>query len=242
MKMPARVNEKNSEFPACMARKARILLVDDHPIFRRGLAALLEPECDMVVCAEAVSARDALIAVKEAKPDLAIIDVSLSGSHGIDLIKDLKVYHPDLLVIILSMHDEMLYAESALRAGAKGYITKSAPPEYLLAAIRAVLRGRLAFSQQVTERMLQGSMHNPTNAIRLPLDRLSDRERQILELIGQGITTSQIAQTLHISVKTVQSHRENLKAKLEVDNGLGLTRFAVHWLESEKRVHLPRVE
>lgn len=222
-----------------MAKKARVLLVDDHPVFRRGLASLLDPERDMVVCGEAGNAREALQAVDALKPDLAVVDVSLPGSHGIDLIKDIKAHHPDLPVIILSMHDEMLYAESALRAGAKGYVMKSETLEYLFAAIRSVIRGGLAYSQQVTERMLQGSMHNPGTPIRLPLDRLSDRERQILEMIGQGIPTSMIAQMLHISIKTVQSHRENLKEKLEVDTGLGLTRFAVHWLESDGRIQAP---
>jgi DNA-binding NarL/FixJ family response regulator len=216
-------------------QKKRLLLVDDHPIFRQGLATVLEPEQDLMVCGQAVNARDALKAVAASKPDLALVDVSLENSHGIELLKDLKAYHPNLPVIILSMHDEMLYAESALRAGAKGYVMKREPPEKLLEAIRKVLRGGLAFSDQIAARLLQVAASGSSGRAALPTDRLSDRERQILELIGQGIATRKIAESLHISIKTVQTHRENLKLKLELADGLSLIRFAVHWLESEEQ-------
>ena len=228
-------HEDTPSSPSATGGKSRVLLVDDHPIFRRGLAALLAPEPDLAVCAQAVSAREAMAAVAASHPDLAVVDVSLEGSHGIDLVKDLRVQHPDLPVIVLSMHDEMLYAESALRAGAKGYVMKRAPAEQLLQALRKVLRGGLAFSDEVTTRMLQRTARRPDARNSLPTERLSDRERQVLELIGQGVATRKIAETLHISIKTVQTHRENLKVKLELADSLSLTRFAVHWVESEPR-------
>lgn len=219
---------------AAAPRKTRVLLVDDHPIFRQGLAALLKPEPDLTVCGHAVNAREALVAVATTKPDLALVDLSLAESDGIDLLKDLKAYHPRLPVIMLSMHDEMLYAESALRAGARGYVMKREPPQVLLQAIRKVLRGGMAFSDEATARMLHGVSRSPRGRAELPSDQLSDRQRQILEMIGQGMATRTIAEKLHISIKTVQSHRENLKVKLNLADGLSLTRFAVQWFESEE--------
>jgi DNA-binding NarL/FixJ family response regulator len=216
------------------ARKTRVLLVDDHPLFLQGVTAVLTPQLDLTVCGQASNARDALRAVATLKPDLVLADVSLDGSHGIDLLKDLTAYHPGLRVIMLSMHDETLYAESAFRAGARGYVMKRLPSEHLLEAIRKVLRGGLAFSEVVTARMLNAASGR-SDEPRLPTDRLSDRERQILEMIGQGMATRKIAETLHISIKTVQAHRENMKVKLELEDGLGLARFAVHWVESEQR-------
>ncbi len=217
------------------ARKARLLLVDDHPIFLQGVTAVLEPQPDLSVCGHATNTRDALRSVESLKPDLMLLDVSLDGSHGIDLLKDLKVYHPDLPVIVLSMHDETLYAESALRAGAKGYVMKRQPSQHLLEAIRKVLRGGMAFSEEITARMLNGASGRADGRNPLPTDRLSDRERQILELIGQGLSTRKISEALHISIKTVQAHRENLKVKLEMLDGLALNRFAVHWVETDRR-------
>jgi len=215
-------------------RKARVLLVDDHPIVREGLARVIDQEPDLTVCGTAVDARQALAAVESSAPDVAIIDVSLNGSHGIELVKDLKARHPGLHVLMLSMHDESLYAERALRAGAKGYVMKREPPQRLLQAIRGVVAGGLYFSEAVTASVLEHVAGTRRGSSALPMDKLSDRELQILELIGQGRTTRQIAEELHVSVKTVQAHREHLKEKLQLDSATTLARFAVNWVESER--------
>jgi DNA-binding NarL/FixJ family response regulator len=213
--------------------RARVLLVDDHPIVREGLARVIDQEADLVVCGTAVNSHEALQAVVASSPDIAVIDVSLDGSHGIDLVKDLKIRHPDLAVVMLSMHDETLYAERALRAGAKGYVMKREPPQKLLQALRKVLKGGLFFSEEVTARMLERVSRAQSKDVPLPMERLSDRELEVLERIGSGRTTRQIADELHVSMKTVQAHREHLKEKLELPDATSLARFAVHWVESE---------
>ena len=215
-------------------RKARVLLVDDHPIVREGLARVIDGEADLAVCGTAVNARQALAAVEATAPDIAIVDVSLDGSHGIELVRELKARHPGLNVLMLSMHDESLYAERALRAGAKGYLMKREPPQKLLQAIRGVAAGGLCFSDAVTASVLEHVAGTRRGAALLPMDKLSDRELQILELIGLGRTTRQIAEELHVSVKTVQAHREHLKEKLQLDGATALARFAVNWVESER--------
>jgi len=215
-------------------RKSRVLLVDDHPIVREGLARVIDGEADLAVCGTAVNARQALAAVEATAPDIAIVDVSLDGSHGIELVRELKARHPGLNVLMLSMHDESLYAERALRAGAKGYLMKREPPQKLLQAIRGVVAGGLCFSEAVTASVLEHVAGTKRGAALLPMDKLSDRELQILELIGLGRTTRQIAEELHVSVKTVQAHREHLKEKLQLDGATALARFAVNWVESER--------
>jgi DNA-binding NarL/FixJ family response regulator len=215
--------------------RARVLLVDDHPIVREGLAGVIAQEADLVVCAAVASGPEALTAVGASQPDIAIVDVSLDGSHGIELAKELKTRHPTLPILMLSMHDEALYAERALRAGAKGYVMKREPPQKLLQAVRKVLRGGLSFSEAVTARMLERVSRSGAAEVPLPMERLSDRELQVLELIGEGRTTRQIADELHVSMKTVQAHREHLKEKLELPNAASLARFAVQWLEAEGR-------
>jgi len=219
------------------SRKSRVLLVDDHPIVREGLARVIDQEPDLAVCGTAVNARQALDAIEAAAPDIAIVDVSLDGSHGIELVKELKTRHPGLHVLMLSMHDESLYAERALRAGAKGYVMKREPPQKLLAAIRGVVAGRLYFSEAVTASVLEHVAGTKRGAALLPMDKLSDRELQVLELIGRGRTTRQIAEELHVSVKTIQAHREHLKEKLQLDGATALARFAVSWVESERGTH-----
>jgi DNA-binding NarL/FixJ family response regulator len=221
------------------AERARVLLVDDHPIVREGLTRVIDQEADLVVCATAVSSRDALQAVETSRPDVAVVDVSLDGSHGIDLVKELRERHPQLGVLMLSMHDETLYAERALRAGARGYVMKREPPQQVVQALRKVLRGGLYFSEAVTMRMLEGASRGASKAVALPIDRLSDRELEILELIGQGRKTRQIADALHVSMKTVQAHREHLKEKLELPDATSLARFAVQWVESGRETGAP---
>jgi DNA-binding NarL/FixJ family response regulator len=217
---------------ATPSTKLRVLLVDDHPILVEGLTASINSQPDLAVCGSAASAREALQAVASLKPNLAIVDISLEDSHGIDLAKDLAVRHPSLPVLVLSTHDETLYAERALRAGAKGYIMKREPMRKLLEAIRQVAQGGLYFSQATTARIMNRFSASRAGEPTLPMDRLSDRELEILELTGQGRKTREIAGTMHISIKTVQAHREHIKQKLELSDGLSLTRFAVNWVES----------
>ncbi len=213
-------------------RRAQVLLVDDHPIVREGLTRVIDQEPDLAVSGTAVNARQAIDAIAASRPDIAVVDVSLAGSHGIDLVKELRVRHPEVPVMMLSMHDESLYAERALRAGAKGYIMKREPPQRLLHAIRKVLAGGMYFSEAVTDRLLQSASSNQRGDAQLPMERLSDRELEVLELIGLGRTTRSIAEQLHLSAKTVQAHRAHLKEKLNLTDAASLVRFAIHWVES----------
>jgi DNA-binding NarL/FixJ family response regulator len=210
--------------------KARVLLVDDHPIVREGLRRVIDAESDLTVCGEAVSRRQGLDAVEKLKPDIAVVDVSLEGSHGLELVKDLRVRHPQLPVLMLSMHDEALYAERALKAGAKGYLMKREPPEKLLRALRRALQGELAFSEAFTAQVLSRTSDGERRP-ETPTERLSDRELEVLEMLGKGLKTRQIAEQLYLSVKTIQAYREHLKAKLDLPDGASLMRFAVQWVE-----------
>jgi DNA-binding NarL/FixJ family response regulator len=213
--------------------KIRVLLVDDHPLVREGLAVTINQESDMAVCAHAASASEALQAAAATHPDVAVVDLTLEGAHGIDLLKDLSVQYPAIRVLVLSMHDEMLYAERAARTGARGYVMKKAPPENLVEAIRKVARGSLCFSDAILLRMHREMSGSPRPPDPSPVARLSDRELAVFELLGRGVKTRQIAEDLHISVKTVQAHCEHIKAKLELPDFTSLTRFAVHWLATE---------
>ncbi|MCL5096289.1 MAG: response regulator transcription factor [Candidatus Omnitrophica bacterium] len=217
-----------------MKKQAGILLVDDHAILREGLARLIDQESDMHVCGQAGDSHEALRLLEELKPDLAIVDISLGGSHGLELIKDIKARWPRLPVLVLSMHDEALFAERALRAGARGYIMKQVPSVELLASLRRVLRGKYYLSETMTRQLLGQFADGQHAKGTSPLARLSNREFEVLELIGRGNRTRQIAQQIHVSVKTVQSHREHIKEKLRLQDAVSLVRFAVQWVESQK--------
>jgi DNA-binding NarL/FixJ family response regulator len=219
------------------AHRARILLVDDHPIVRQGLALTLREEADLCVCGQVASAREALDAVPKLHPHIALVDLGLEGSHGIDLIKDLRLQFPDVRVLVLSMHDEKLYAERALRAGAHGYIMKKESPDRVVGAIRKVLQGGIYFSDAITTHLLE--MRKPGKRLHedLPLESLTDRELEILELVGNGLKTQRIAEVLGVSMKTVQAHRENIKVKLGFTDANSLTCFASRWAESERGIH-----
>jgi DNA-binding NarL/FixJ family response regulator len=218
-----------------LRRKAQVLLVDDHPVVREGLTRVIEQQADLTVSATAASVREALDAVSASLPDVVVVDVSLDGSQGIDLVKELRARHPKIPVLMLSMHDETLYAERALRAGAKGYLMKREPPQKVVQAIRKVLSGGLSFSETVTAWMLESFSGSKARQEPLPMERLSDREIEVLHLIGQGRTTRQIAEALHLSMKTVQAHREHIKEKLQLPDATSLLRFAVHWVDSDRR-------
>jgi DNA-binding NarL/FixJ family response regulator len=208
----------------------RILIVDDHPLLRQGLIGLISTQPDFEVCGEANGVAEARQLVETTQPDVAIIDLSLKDGNGIELIKDLKDRFPDLKSLVVSMHDELLFAERALRAGAVGYVSKQEAIRTIVQAVRTVLSGKLYLSQVMTERMVQMAVGSKANAARSPLERLTDREIEIFEMIGQGLTSRQIARQLELSPKTVETHREHIKEKLELKNATELTKHAVQWV------------
>jgi DNA-binding NarL/FixJ family response regulator len=205
----------------------QVLVVDDHPIVRQGLMHLLANEPDMEVCGGAASADEAIEEVKTKHPDLVIIDISLKDSHGLDLIARVKELDHYVRMLVWSMYDEKVYAERALRAGAMGYVNKQAPTDEVIKAIRRVLAGEAYVSDGLTAFFMarQGKKQPPENYVAV----LSNRELQVFELIGQGITTRQIARQLDVRPKTVEAHRENIKRKLHLNNSAELTRSAVLW-------------
>src|SRR4051812_15221957 len=200
--------------PAHAGNKTRVVLVDDHPVVRQGLARLINDEADLTVCAEADGAAAALEVIQQLKPDLVVVDISMGGTDGIELIKDLRVRFPGLPALVLSMHDESLYAERVLRAGAKGYVMKQEAPEKVMTAIRRVLAGEVYVSEKIAGRLLKAMSGTKGPASESPLDRLSDRELQVFRLIGSGLSVREIADKLFLSVKTIETHREHIKEKL----------------------------
>ena len=208
----------------------RVLVVDDHPIVREGYSRLISAEPDLEVCGEASDASEALQLIESQSPDVAIVDISLRSGTGIDLCKQIRERDSHVRVLICSIHDESLYADRALRAGAMGYVSKEQPAAEVLEAIRRVAEGRIALSPQMTERMLSRAVGAEQPVEQSPIERLSDRELEVFELIGTGLTTHQIANKLQLSPKTVESYRENLKKKLELRSGTELTRHAVQWV------------
>jgi DNA-binding NarL/FixJ family response regulator len=206
------------------------MIVDDHPITRRGLAALISPELDMEVCAEAADAQEALERLEGIEPDLIVIDISLGkGIGGVELVKEIKSRYEKTRMLVWSMHDEKLFAERCLNAGALGYISKDAAPRDFLAAIRRVLQDKIYVSEQMSDLLLHRMLHGDEKLDKPSVESLSDRELQIFELIGKGMTTKQIAQSLHLSVKTIETYRENIKVKLNLKNSAELVRHAVQW-------------
>ena len=218
--------------PAAPARK-RILLVDDHPFMRAGLAQLIDRQPDLAVCGEAGNPTEAFQQVAKAKPDLVLTDLTMPGRSGLEFIKDLLATEPGLAVLIISMHDEAVYAERALRAGARGYIMKEAGGENLLAAIRQVLRGDVYVSPKMSAKILSGLSGARPRGSSSPIEKLSDREFEVFQLIGQGKSTRDIAEQLHLSPKTVDVHRANIKEKLELRDATALIRHAVRWVETQ---------
>ncbi len=212
-----------------LARR-RILVVDDHPILREGLLQSINRERDLMVCGEAENAHQALGAISKLKPDLVLVDIGLPGKSGFELVKDVRTVHPEVPVLVLSMHDESLYAERVLRAGARGYIMKHERPAKLIEAIRSVLSGKAYVSEKMASRILDVFSGRRPKGSSVPLERLTDREFEILELIGRGKSSHEIAKALHLSVKTVDTHRTHLKGKLNLKSALQLTHYAVCWV------------
>ena len=212
--------------PIQPARK-RVFVVDDHPVVRRGLVQTINNEQDLIVCGQGEDTYAAARAIREAKPDVAVVDISLKDGDGIELVKELKRQGLGTPVLILSMHDEMLYAERALRAGARGYIMKQEAPETLIAAIRKVLGGETYVSRSVGGRLLRRVAGGRTSEAVSPMERLTDRELEVFRMIGAGQTVKEIADKLCLSAKTVEAHREHIKEKLDLRTSAELLRFAV---------------
>lgn len=209
----------------------KLVIVDDHPIVRRGLVELISQESDLVVCAQAGAYQEALDALKAHKPDLLIVDVALDGASGIDLVREVRTLYPELAVLVLSMYEETLYAERALRAGAYGYVIKVEAADTLLKAIRRILQGEIFVSEKMAGRLIQGLLANMGESTwHQGMGSLSSREQEVFEMIGRGLTTRGIADKLRISTKTIETHRSHIKNKLHLKNASELTHCAVNWV------------
>ncbi len=229
MKSVIATKEKQKAGPPTIKR---IVIIDDHPLFRKGLEQLINSTNDgFAICGEAGDAAEGMVRIRQLKPDLAIVDLSLPGANGIELIKNIRAEFHKLPVLILSMHDESLYALRALRAGAQGYVMKQEALENVIGAIREVLGGRPYLSSQMSAKLITNFASGSAQAN--PTDKLSDRELEILELIGKGRDVHEISDALHISRKTVETHRAHIKEKLSLKNAREVNRFAAQWVEGQ---------
>lgn len=222
------------ELPEPIAKKKRILIVDDHPVFVRGISQLIEGEPSLQICGYAVSAPQALTQIEKLEPDLLLVDITIHGTNGIELMKSIKNIRPNLPALFLSMHDEGIYAERALRAGAKGYVMKSAPLEKVLEAIYRVMDGGVYLSDTISEHLLNTFLNGRSEkGGSTAISRLSDREMEVFRALGEGRSTREIADALHLSVKTVETHRAHIKDKLKIGTATDLIRAATEWVKSE---------
>jgi DNA-binding NarL/FixJ family response regulator len=214
---------------AKLPEKNRLIIVDDHPLFREGLRQMINRHKDLEVCGEAADAAEALKLVAELKPDLVLVDISLAGTNGIDLIKSLKAKYDDLPILVVSMHDESLYAERALRAGALGYIMKQEPAQVVRGAIMKVLGGDIFLSERMSTSMLAKLMRGKTEPPVSPIENLSDRELEVFQMLGQGKGTRQIAEELDLTIPTINSFRARIKEKLQLKNSTEMMLHAIQW-------------
>lgn len=215
-------------------KKTRIIIVDDHPIVRQGLENLINRQKDLIVCKQAEDAKQAMKAIGKLNPDIVIVDISLKEKNGLELIKDIKVQYPDLPILALSMHDESLYAERVIRAGAKGYIMKQQATENINQAIRKIMKGQMYVSDEITAKMMYKIMgRRKDKAKASTTEILSDRELEVFLLIGGGHGTRQIANRLHLSVKTIETYRAHIKEKLSLDNATTLLQYAIQWANTK---------
>src|SRR3954465_10867809 len=214
--------------------RTRILLVDDHAVVRFGIAQLINRESDMMVCGEEEDASKALSAITRLKPDLVIADISLKDSSGLELMRNVKAQYPGMPVLVVSAHDESIYAEIAFRAGALGYLMKEEALDKIVMAIRRVLSGAIYVSDSLAAKMLQQQIRGQTNINESPVKSLSDRELEVFQLIGQWKTTREIAEELHLSIKTIEYYREQIKRKLDLKSAGDLTHYATSWVQRER--------
>ena len=219
---------------ASLIAKHRVFLVDDHPLVREWLTNLINQQGDLTVCGECESAPQAFQAIGEIRPDIAIVDISLKDSSGVELIKNLKQAHPEIAVLVLSMHEESLYAERALRAGARGYVMKRETTRKVVEAIRTVLAGRIFVSEAIKDALASRVAKGSDATTRSPVELLSDRELEVFQMLGQGQGTRQIAENMRVSVKTVQAYCARMKEKLNLNNAIELLREAIRWHESQQ--------
>jgi len=210
-----------------------ILIVDDHPITRAGLVHIINHEPDLMVCGEAENAAQALDLLEASRPDLLLVDITLPGKSGLELIKDVKAMHPELPMLVISMHDESLYADRLLRAGARGYITKIEGSEKLVGAVRHVLAGNIYVSDHMSAHILEMFSGGHKIAERSAIEQLSDREFEVFELLGAGLAAEQIGKRLHLSAKTVDAHRANIKRKLKIKRVSELISYAARWIADQ---------
>jgi len=224
----------NQAKPGSAKEKKRLLVLDDHPMMREGLAQLVNGEPDLMICGQAGTGREALELAGATKPDLLLVDISLPDKNGLEVVKELRDFHPGLPVLVISMHDESLYAERALRAGARGYIMKQEGGKKLMEAIRRVLSGKIYVSENIASTILESVSGKEREAAQTPIKKLSDREFEVLQLLGNGKGTGEIAAQLHLSTKTVEAHRANIKRKLGLQSGPELVRYAVRWVETQR--------
>jgi DNA-binding NarL/FixJ family response regulator len=214
--------------------RTRVFLVDDHPLVREWLANLIDHQPDLTVCGQAESAEAALSSIGAARPNVAVVDLSLGGRSGLELIRDLKQSHPGVAVLVLSMHGEDLYAERAMRAGARGYIMKREATKKVIQAIRRIQQGKIYLSDRLTAALAEKLVTGAAAASRSPVTELSDRELEVFRLLGQGRATREIAETLHLSAKTVQAYYARIKEKLGLSSSSGLMREAIRWEEEKE--------
>jgi DNA-binding NarL/FixJ family response regulator len=220
-------------YPPPTAVKRTVLIVDDHPIVRHGIAQLISDEPDLEVCAEAESAPAALEAMRRHRPSIALLDISLQGTNGIELIKLMKAEQSKLPMLAVSMHDEALYALRALRAGARGYVMKAQALDCIVSAIRKVLAGDIYLSPGFSERLVVNAIQSLEGGMGTPVDNLSDRELEVLQMLGRGFGTREIANDLHLSIKTIETHRAHIKEKLGFRDAGQMVRFAIDWMSRE---------
>jgi DNA-binding NarL/FixJ family response regulator len=236
--MPSKAKSKaDKQLSEAVARKSRVVIVDDHALIRQGLAQLLNTRPNLSVIGEADSAGAGLDLVRKYNPDLVILDLSLAKADGLEVVKQLKAELPKLPILVISMHDESVYAERVLRAGARGYVMKKEPSEKIFLAVDALLRGEIFVSDRIKQDMLQftATGKRASNEGGEPLDHLTDREMQVFRRLGDGISTREIAQELHLSVKTIETYRESLKVKLNVPTGAALIQRAIQWARTQSR-------
>lgn len=212
----------------------RVFIVDDHPLVRQGLTQIIGGQEDFEVCGEAEDSPSAMRGIDNSNPDAVIVDISLQGNNGLELIKNLKAIHEKLPILVFSMHDESIYAQRALRAGAKAYVMKKESSEKIIEAIHKILKGEIYVSPRVADQVLHQIVNGPSNSSASPVDRLTDRELEVVQLIGRGLSTREIAESLHLSVKTIESHRAHVKEKLNLRNATELVQFSVQWVDQQE--------